>query len=96
MRPPSPPHIFQDGFTGLYLASEKGHLEVVRLLLDKGANVDAANQVRPPPAHMTSSHASGREGGSRACTALFLTHARTHSRTHLFTRAPFTLACMHT
>ncbi len=35
----------QDGITGLHLAAQKGQVEVARLLLDKGASVDAAIQV---------------------------------------------------
>ncbi len=53
---PYPPHhslatfflAAQDGRTASILASDGGHLEVVRLLLDKGAKVDAATQVRQP------------------------------------------------
>jgi hypothetical protein len=35
----------QDRRTALHLAAEKGHLEVVRCLLQCGANVSAVNQV---------------------------------------------------
>ncbi len=35
----------QYGATPLYMAAQKGHLEVVRLLLDKGANKEAASKV---------------------------------------------------
>lgn len=30
------------GWTPVYAAASKGHLEVVRLLVDQGANIDAA------------------------------------------------------
>ncbi len=36
--------------TGLYLASHSGHLEVAQLLLDSGANANAALQVDWPHA----------------------------------------------
>jgi ankyrin repeat protein len=36
----------QDGVTGLHIAAKYGHMEVVRLLMDRGASVDAAMQVR--------------------------------------------------
>ena len=38
----------QDGTTALYVAAEFGRLEVVRLLLGKGADVDRAKQVCVP------------------------------------------------
>ena len=37
--------LMQDGFTPLYVASEKGHKGLVDLLLDKGANVDQQTKV---------------------------------------------------
>ena len=36
---------FQDGSTGFILAAQNGHLEVVKLLLDKGADVNQATKV---------------------------------------------------
>ena len=36
----------QNGFTSLIIAASKGHLEVVKLLLDKGANVNQMGTVR--------------------------------------------------
>ena len=38
--------IMQRGITSLHLASFKGHKEVVELLLDRGANMDKADEVR--------------------------------------------------
>ena len=35
----------QDGWTALMNAASKGHLGVVALLLDRGANMEAANNV---------------------------------------------------
>ena len=44
--PANPPaHLAQDGATGLIMASHKGHLDVVELLLDRSAAVDVARQV---------------------------------------------------
>jgi hypothetical protein len=65
LAPPPPsrplPHLcllhhraWQDGFTGLFLALQNGHLEVVRLLLDSKADANLANKVQPlPPFHPT-------------------------------------------
>ena len=37
--------ITQDGYTPLYLATIKGHLAVVKLLIEKGADVNICNMV---------------------------------------------------
>ena len=37
--------LMQDGFTPLYLASQNGHKEVVKLLLEEGANFDKQDKV---------------------------------------------------
>ena len=37
---------FQDLLTPLYTASIHGHLQTVRLLLQRGAEVDSVNEVR--------------------------------------------------
>jgi ankyrin repeat protein len=41
----------QDGATSSLFASQNGHIEVVQLLLDKGANLDAAMLVRRSLTH---------------------------------------------
>ena len=40
------PTPLQDGFTPLNNAAFKGHLEIVRLLLDRGADKEARDKVR--------------------------------------------------
>ena len=42
----------QDGATSLFIASQNGHLEVARLLLDRGADANAAIQVDRPHTHV--------------------------------------------
>jgi ankyrin repeat protein len=42
----------KDGFTALHWASDKGHLEVVVQLLEKGANRDAKNKDGRKPLHL--------------------------------------------
>ncbi len=37
--------LLQDGWTPLHIAAQHGHVEVERLLLDKGANKEAASNV---------------------------------------------------
>jgi ankyrin repeat protein len=37
--------LFQGGRTGLIQAAQNGHLNLVRLLLDRGGDVNAADQV---------------------------------------------------
>jgi len=43
---------WKDNNTPLHVASEKGHTDVVALLLDKGANVNCVNRVRQTPLHL--------------------------------------------
>ena len=37
---------WQAGWTSLMLASQRGHVEAMRALIDNGANLEAANKVR--------------------------------------------------
>jgi hypothetical protein len=67
-------HALQDGLTGLIMAAEKGHEAVVRLLLERGAEVDKASQVGvtcpstlhhaspPPPAGPPTTGLAARAG----------------------------------
>jgi ankyrin repeat protein len=36
----------KDGYTSVYLASQNGHLEVVKFLVEKGANINASHEFR--------------------------------------------------
>ena len=38
--------VIQDGSTALYMAAQNGHREVVELLLQHGADVNAEDEVR--------------------------------------------------
>ena len=40
--------VLQKGMSPLYVASEKGYLEVVKTLIEAGANVNQANMVGEP------------------------------------------------
>lgn len=48
----------QNGATPLYIASENGHLPVVKELLSKGASVDKAYEVHNPILFVTEKNAS--------------------------------------
>ena len=37
--------LYQNGFPALYLAASMGHVDMVRLLLDKGADVNGMSYV---------------------------------------------------
>ena len=37
--------VLQDGRSPLYMASQEGHLDVVKTLIEAGANIDQANKV---------------------------------------------------
>ena len=60
----------QDGLTPLHLAADEGHTECAKLLLDKGADVNAKSNVRPSaraqPAALTHSpRCTGGQDGAR-------------------------------
>ena len=38
--------VLQNGWSPLHLASEKGHLDIVKTLIEAGANVNQANKVQ--------------------------------------------------
>ena len=37
--------VLQDGWTPLYIASNRGHLDIVKTLIEAGANVNQTNKV---------------------------------------------------
>lgn len=39
--------VLQKGFTPLYMAAQENHLEVVKFLLENGANQNVATEVSP-------------------------------------------------
>ena len=62
VRPRHPPcRPSQDGATSLFVTASKGHVEVAKMLLNNGASVDAATQVR---------RLGAREGARFACGPL--------------------------
>ena len=56
----------QDGSTALYVASTKGHGEVVEKLLEKGASVDVQDEVRGREGGMWEGRRGGAGRGGRA------------------------------
>ena len=38
--------VLQDGWSPLYIASHNGHLDIVKTLIEAGANVNQANKVQ--------------------------------------------------
>ena len=58
----------QDGSTPLHLASERGHLDLARLLVEHGANVAAQDQDESTPLHLAS------EGGRLDLARLLVEH----------------------
>ena len=43
-----PPLLLQTGATPLYIAAQKGHFEVAKLLLDRKADINKAREVGAP------------------------------------------------
>ena len=50
----------RDGFTPLHFAAQRGSLEVLRLLLDRGAEVDARNRFGNTPLFVAVFNSQGR------------------------------------
>jgi ankyrin repeat protein len=38
--------LFQDGWTPLHIAAEYNNVDVVRILIEKGADINASNKVK--------------------------------------------------
>jgi ankyrin repeat protein len=49
------PRCTEDGWTALHLASSEGHLDIAKLLIDRGANVDSRNDEQETPLALASS-----------------------------------------
>ncbi|PMD57091.1 ankyrin, partial [Hyaloscypha bicolor E] len=47
----------EDGNTALHYASENGHLEVVRVLIERGAGIDGRNKRGETPSHLAIANA---------------------------------------
>ncbi len=43
-----------DDFTALHLATDKGHLEIVSILIDSGADVNSRTKIGRTPLHLAS------------------------------------------
>lgn len=48
--------INDDGKTPIHLATEKGHFDVVNLLIDAGASLDIQDNLGNTPLHIASAH----------------------------------------
>lgn len=71
---PASLHLVQQGLTSLHIAAFRGHLELVRLLLERGADIEAKSHVR----HMPQLNAAPRGDNFRvSCAPAKLSHCRT-------------------
>ena len=46
-------HVSQDGWTALHYASREGHMEIARLLVNRGADINMKDKVSIEPDEMT-------------------------------------------
>ena len=75
----------QNGDTALYMASKKGHTEVVRRLIEASANVNQPGGVRPAALHLSPArHVRYRQSGHG--------HDRGHARRRRAWRRPWAAA----